>query len=405
MRRCFKIIIVALILIASKFWSLSRSQCQFNEKVHQELWTTTSLSGFEPITKPEQPLIILFTTFKDDSESTHHRLAHKIVTKNWASFGLSFIKPVLFTNSTLTPKFYNLTAAIVANHNEPLFEASLSEIAFFYGWDLLPIPAVNIHGTPFLKPMFKKIFQTYNATFYGFASGDLLFDQSLIDSLIFIKRYLQHPLDNNVLLVGRRTDVSLYSNNTVLPLQQHQQQQTKTAEATITTGKTNTPKKIRKTKTPTKASEPVSLTPEIFQKFAEHFDKPNLAKLAKTGELRYIDAIDYFIYTRDGSRYNWTALADVVIGRAAYDNYLLAMANMMGCTSVDLTNTVVCVHLSKPGVSNTGFQNVDHHFNYRSIGQFDWRKGHTNVTHYYTENDNEGKPSKLTSRYEGGREV
>ncbi|ESN98507.1 hypothetical protein HELRODRAFT_192963 [Helobdella robusta] len=180
--------------------------------------TFTTKPRFEPPEKPDKPILILFTTFKDDPKSVHHRLAHKIVAKNWASFGLEYIKPVLFTNSSLAPKIYD--PATAPKHDELPFDASLAEIALSHGWDILKIPEVNNHGTPYLKPMFKEIFQKYNATYYGFANGDLLFDDGFLRSLYFVKSYLQHPLNNNVLLVGRRTDVPLYSNNTVLPYQQ-----------------------------------------------------------------------------------------------------------------------------------------------------------------------------------------
>ncbi|ESO03407.1 hypothetical protein HELRODRAFT_173704 [Helobdella robusta] len=379
--------------------------------------------------KPDTPLLIIFTTFKDDSHSTHHKLAHRIITKNWISFGLEYIKPVLFTNSSLAPKFYNRDT--VPKPETLPFEASLAEIALSHGWDLLPIPAANSHGTPYLKPMVKEIFKNYNATFYGFANGDLLFDETLTRSLNFIKSYLKHPLENNAMLIGRRIDVMLYSNNTVIPEKQHLRQTSSTTTTTTTTatpivtvsvkpkngsGETkcgssssggsdsssNSSSNATKTTTTTSTTPKpvVILTPEYFDNLLKYYNASNLVNLAKIGTLRPDTAIDYFFFTRDGSRFNWSALADVVIGRDGYDNYLIAMANITGCLSIDLTSTVRCIHLSKPGVKNTGYDNRDNHHNLNIFGYQYVGRGKSSVTNYYTEKNERGYPGKLISRYE-----
>jgi hypothetical protein len=221
-----------------------------------------------------KPLIVLFTTFDLKPNRTKHHLAHRMVLRNWAQF-VPDIQPVLFTEDSCSP-FAKMVAA--AN------------------WHVLPIPSTNKHGTPYLKPMYARVFEDYNATFYGYANGDILFDSGLVKTLKMIKTELK-TLRNNVLVVGRRHNIA-----------------------------------------------PDQTLPESA------FDSENLRALKKNATVYRYDAEDYFIFTREGCTLNWSALFDVVIGRAAYDNYLLVKAFEMGVNVIDASHTLLAIHL---GMSHT----------------------------------------------------
>ena len=260
--------------------------------------------------KIELPLLTMFTAFKDHPNNTHHQFAHRLAISNWASF-IPLVKPVLFTENN---------------------DSELVKLARNSEWDVLPLTRVNPSGAPFLKDMFETVFEKYNSTFYGFANGDLLFDDSLTDTLYETKRNLEH-LQNNVLIVGIRTNVAL--NNT--------------------------------------------------ENATQEFSRENLQSLARErGKLYITMSEDYFFFTRDHCSLNWSSLADVVIGRVAYDNYLVAMAIDQKVNTIDATKTVLSLHISNSNVSETGRRNVDNDFNYYVIGPFHWGRGLTTSTKYVT---------------------
>ena len=100
--------------------------------------------------------------------------------------------------------------------------------------------------------------------------------------------------------------------------------------------------------------------------------------LTRRGKIFLPYAEDYFFMTRDRCTLNWTAMADVVIGRPAYDNYVIAKAMDDGVNVIDTTRTLTALHLSKKNVPKTGLQNTDADFNREIIGKFDFTRGRTN---------------------------
>ena len=152
----------------------------------------TPLAEDMNIQASNRTLLTMFTTFKhgltDNGNWTHHEFAHKLVIPNWSSFA-PYIRPVLFSNCS---------------------DCEVTKLARLENWDVSPMQRVNNYSTPFLKEMYQKVFDDYESTFYGFANGDLLFDASLIATLRLIKKNL-HRLRNNVLIIGRRTNVEVFS--------------------------------------------------------------------------------------------------------------------------------------------------------------------------------------------------
>lgn len=73
---------------------------------------------------------------------------------------------------------------------------------------------------------------------------------------------------------------------------------------------------------------------------------------------------------------NWTQLANVVIGRPGYDNYLVAMAIRAGVNVIDATKTVLAVHISERGNNFHGSKNKDAKYNKDVIGKFKYADGY-----------------------------
>jgi len=182
--------------------------------------------------------------------------------------------------------------------------------------------------------MFQLIFDTYSSReFYGYANGDIQFDETLLETLQSVATKLP-DLNKNVLLAGQR-----YSINANL-------------------------------------SKPESI-----------YLCTNLKKLAQSRSMDGGHCEDYFIFTRNGSSLNWTAIRDVVIGRPAYDNYLVATAIKMKVNVIDCSKTILAVHLTTPNVRHEGTRQKDSSYNARIIGRFNYFSGRLNATKLLTAYD------------------
>ena len=254
MRKAFKLFALIAVFIVVLTFSISRKEFarfyfqHLNIKKTFQLYTDYKNES----NAVDQPLLTIFTAFKDHPNNAHHKFAHRLVISNWASF-MPFVKPVLFAE--------NVTS-------------DLAKLARNHTWDVLQLNRVSPSGAPFLKDMYQTVFEKYQSTFYGFANGDLLFDDGLVRTLNGIKLRLEH-LHDNVMVVGIRTNIDIDDYNTT-----------------------------------------------------SEFSKENLQSLAmKKGKLFIAMSEDYFFFTKEHCSMNWTSLADVVIGRVAYDNYLRCEGN------------------------------------------------------------------------------
>lgn len=182
---------------------------------------------FYILDQPAMTYLTLFTTIKEIGIIPHHQMSFNIVMTNWPSFA-PYVRPVLFM------KFTN---------------SSLADEARRSGWDVLPLEGTNPSGTPFLKDMYRAAFDKYESVFYGYANADIMYDDSLVKTLGSIQNKLEQ-LQNNVLVIGRRTNVNV------------------------------------------NLSVPVDL---------EEFEKSRLQHTAATKGKLFIDAaIDYFLFTKEG---------------------------------------------------------------------------------------------------------
>ena len=107
----------------------------------------------------------------------------------------------------------------------------------------------------------------------------------------------------------------------------------------------------------------------------------DVSRLSGSGFLDRADAEDYFLVTR---RFPWRLFPDLVIGRKAYDNFLVAKSIDNNVSVIDATGTITSVHLkrrNKHSIKTKG----DILFNkYKLINKFDYMKAMTISAPYYT---------------------
>ena len=112
--------------------------------------------------------VILFTTIYY-SESTVEYFMNQIhVTSSLVAASNGSIKAVLFPDE--------------------LISSTISEYICSLGWTVLKIPKANKYGFPVFKSMFAKVQKLWNATWYGYFNGDILFDETLLSTLKFLEK-------------------------------------------------------------------------------------------------------------------------------------------------------------------------------------------------------------------------
>ena len=186
-------------------------------------------------------------------------------------------------------------------------ESKVVEIGKQFGISVLPILHFAGGGAPVLRTMFQTVQKLYASSYlYGYVNSDILFTSDFIDSLehVISVSDMSVPL----FMTGRRTNVE-------------------------------------------------NLTP------LEAESSESLQKVAKTrGGLFGANAEDYFI---TNNAFPWNKIADVVVGRLAYDNWLVGHARcVINATMIELSDTVLAVHwTTKAGGNFEGFKNPNAHFN------------------------------------------
>jgi len=101
------------------------------------------------------------------------------------------------------------------------------------------------------------------------------------------------------------------------------------------------------------------------------------------GKLFIQDAEDYFFIAFNN--FPWHLVADVVVGRPAYDNYLVGLAIQQNVAVVDASGTLLAVHQTDKDGNMAGHNHVDNTFNRIRIGpKFNYRTGLTSSAQYVT---------------------
>ena len=185
------------------------------------------------------------------------------------------------------------------------------------GWTVFPVTHHYAGGAPVLRTMFQKVMESFNSTFYGFANGDILFSSNILDTLATIKTKFGYK--KPILLTGRRYNID---------------------HVTV--------------------KEAASL--------------PNIHSAAKTrGKLFDIYAEDYFITSKS---FPWYTVPDLVIGRPAYDNWLVAHARCLDAVVVDTTDTITAVHQTTEKGNKESFLRATPDFNYKLIDKLGLNKNY-----------------------------
>ena len=223
------------------------------------------------------PLLTLFTSWGDSADKY---LVHNLTSINWLSLR-PFVVPVLFTN-----------------------ESSVASECEKQGWEVFPIRVAAAGGVPVLKFMYVDVIAAFNSTFYGYANGDILFTNQIVETLLSIAKAID--LEKATLIVGKRTNV-------------------------------------------------VNVTED------EGSSWENITRISKErGQLFTGYAEDYFITQRN---YPWKDMPEVVIGRRAYDNWLVYNARKSKHVVIDITESSLAMHQTTAAGNFEGHGHENSHYN------------------------------------------
>ncbi len=98
--------------------------------------------------------------------------------------------------------------------SSPVIERYLVMVACERGWHVLTAPVCVKNKLPVLSYMFRAAQSVQHSTFYGYANGDIVFDESLIKTLEYIKTMLKHF--KQTLFVGRRTNIKVHVTSNII---------------------------------------------------------------------------------------------------------------------------------------------------------------------------------------------
>ncbi|KAH3721824.1 uncharacterized protein LOC127855562 [Dreissena polymorpha] len=184
----------------------------------------------------------------------------------------------------------------------------------------LPLSAVAAGGIPVLKYMYRDVMNLFNTSFYAFSNGDILFTKELIHTLAQMIKSTTEDMRKPILIVGRRTNVE---------------------HITIDEGS----------------------------------DWGNITRISKSkGKLFTHVAEDYFITTQT---YPWNDVPEVVIGRRAYDNWLVYNSRKMKYNVIDATNTILAVHQTTQAGNFEGHGHSNRDYNHNLL-----TKMYKNIKYY-----------------------
>lgn len=236
----------------------------------------------EIISNSSEPLMTLFTSWNDSPDKY---LVHNLTSYNWLSLR-PFVIPVIFTNET-----------------------SVAEECSALGWEVRHISVSAADGIPVLKYMYRDVMKNYNTTFYAYSNGDILFTDTVINTLLSL-RNSSVELNKPVIIVGQRTNVD---NVTEL----------------------------------------------------EGSTWRNITTIAKERGILFTGwAEDFFITTRS---YPWNDIAEVVIGRRAYDNWLVYNSRKSKYTVIDGTKTLLAVHQTTQAGNYEGHSHKNSDYNHNLL--------------------------------------
>ena len=140
-----------------------------------------------PVQSDKAATVVLATTmFFND-----HTFLLNNTIKNWSRFR-PYLQPVLYVTPT---------------KNQPHAYHAVRH-ACSLGWDVYIVPESNPNNFPVLRTMMADLLHKYSAPIIGYANGDILFDNTLPETLQFFHKYKDKFLNKIYhLITGRRKDV------------------------------------------------------------------------------------------------------------------------------------------------------------------------------------------------------
>ncbi|XP_014786171.1 uncharacterized protein LOC106880644 isoform X2 [Octopus bimaculoides] len=210
-------------------------------------------------------------------------------------------------------------------------ESILAQEALALGWKVLPILHVACGNLPVLKSMFLDVQRNFPSKVYGYANSDILFDSTLNTTLRSILKHEQFYQNHGFLITGRRTNVNFH-NLTV--------------------------KSIR-----------------------------NLSKVASKGSLARIWGEDYFF---TGTNFPWSTFPNMVIGRVAFDNYIIIFGNINKACMIDTTMSILAVHQTTSDGNLASSKRPNAKCNTKLIKPQKYRQGYTDCIPLETRYDFQG---------------
>ena len=186
-------------------------------------------------------------------------------------------------------------------------DSEMKHMAKHAGWDLIASINESVDTPPILKDMFKMAMNSYKTPWYGYSNGDILFMDDFLNTMHGINVTI--GATQRVLVTGRRTNV------------------------------------------------------EHFTKDIDITDFTALRKFAQeNGVLYKTDAEDFFIASQS---FPWNETAPVVVGRPAYDNWLVGHARCnLKTIVIDATDTIMAVHqTTRYGGNIEGYKSRNPHYN------------------------------------------
>ncbi|XP_029638777.1 uncharacterized protein LOC115213921 [Octopus sinensis] len=210
-------------------------------------------------------------------------------------------------------------------------ESVLAQKALAHGWKVLPISHAACGNLPVLKSMFLDVQRNFPSQVYGYANSDILFDSTLNTTLRSILKHKQFYQNHSFLITGRRTNVNFH-NLTV--------------------------KSVR-----------------------------NLSTIASKGSLARIWGEDYFF---TGNRFPWSKFPNMVIGRVAFDNYIVMFGNRNKAYVIDPTSNLLAVHQTTSDGNLASSKRPNAKCNTKLIQPQKYRQGYADCIPLETRHDFQG---------------
>ncbi|KAL3860540.1 hypothetical protein ACJMK2_010656 [Sinanodonta woodiana] len=190
-------------------------------------------------------------------------------------------------------------------------ESGVTEACNNSGWMILPVRVSAAEGVPVLKYMYIDAMEKFNSDFYAYSNSDILFTDTLIKTLLSLLAH-NSSSKTHTFIIGKRTNVD---------------------NVTMVEGSSW----IELTKVAKKRGK-------IFTGYAE----------------------DYFITS---SSYPWKDIPEVVIGRRAYDNWLVLNARKQKHQVIDASDTILAVHQTTKAGNFEGHSHKNGEYNHKLLAK------------------------------------